>query len=144
MRSLLFWGCDKLLMNNVLMMSAAIWELIGMDRERGMCLPVAGMVSCPTPLQGSRGMWVWTEQKLASVTCQDCPCFLAGYESSCSSCVVRRNSIWWSSSLFMSNELKINVSSWQVWVFNLLFSFEASRKDLQGILAIIKFLLKAF
>lgn len=71
-------------MNNALMMSATIWEQIEMDRERGMCLPVAGMVSCPTPCQGRRGMWVLTEQKFALVTCQNCLCFLAGYESSCS------------------------------------------------------------
>lgn len=37
-----------------------------------------------------------------------------------------------------------NVSSWQGRVSNLLLNFEASGKDLQGILAITKFLLKVF
>lgn len=44
----------------------------------------------------------------------------------------------------MTNELMTNVSSWQVQVFSLLLNFEASGKDLQGILTITKFLLEVF
>lgn len=68
---------QRLLVNNVLR-----WmRPFRMDRESGMCLPVAAVVSCPTLFQGSRGMGIWTEQKLASVTCQDCPHFLAGMKT---------------------------------------------------------------
>lgn len=40
-------------MKNVMMMSATIREMTKVDRKRGTCLPMTGMVSCPAPHHGS-------------------------------------------------------------------------------------------
>lgn len=44
---------------NILMMSAAIREMTMLDRKRGMCLPVAGMVSGSAPCQGRGRLKDW-------------------------------------------------------------------------------------
>lgn len=74
----MFRGCGKLLMKNVLLTSVTVREMTKVDRKRGTCLPMAGVVSRPAPHQGSRGNEGLNQN-------QDSASSLADYKGSCSS-----------------------------------------------------------